>query len=212
PRWGEREQLLNEKQALGFFLSGHPFNEYAAELGAFVKRGLAQLQPQKEPVIMAGVVASTRTQMTRRGKMAIVMLDDATAQLEVSVFNELWEAERSKIKEDELLLVEGKVQRDDYSGGMRVTADRLFTLAEARGRFARVLRLTMNGQADARKLQGLLAPYRAPGACPVRVAYTNQGAAAELALPDAWRVRLEDGLLASLRTWLSPENIRILYP
>jgi DNA polymerase-3 subunit alpha len=213
PRWGEREQLLNEKQALGFFLSGHPFNEYAAELSAFVRRSLAQLQPQKEPTLLAGLVVSTRTQMTRRGKMAIIMLDDATAQVEVSVFNELWEAERAKIKEDDLLLVEGKVQRDDYTGGLRVTADRLYTLAEARGRFARALCLTMNGKSDAHRLQALLAPYRAAGngACPVRVAYRNNDAAAELTLPDAWRVRLDDTLLTGLREWLTPENIRIVY-
>ena len=210
--WGERERLLNEKQALGFFFSGHPFNEYAPELSSFVRKSLGELQPQKDPVVMAGVVVSVRTQMTRRGKMAIVMLDDATTQLEISVFNELWEAERAKIREDELLLVEGKVQRDDYSGGMRVTADRLYTLAEARGRYARQLRLTLNGEANARRLQGLLAPYRASGACPVRLAFRNQSAAAELTLPETWRVRLDDALLDSLRDWLSPENIRIVYP
>jgi DNA polymerase-3 subunit alpha len=210
PRWAERERLLQEKQALGFFLSGHPFNEFAAEIATFVKRRLGQLEPQREPVLMAGVVVSTRTQMTRRGKMAVVMLDDATTQLEVSVFNELWEAERVKIREDELLLVEGKVQRDDYSGGLRVTADRLLTLGEARSRFAKLLRLSMNGQADARRLQALLAPYR-NGACPVRVAYRNGQAEAEIPLPEGWRVRLDDALLASLAEWLSPDNVRVIY-
>ena len=216
PNWGERERLLQEKQALGFFLSGHPFNEYAGELSAFVKRRLGQLEPQREPVLMAGVVVGTRTQMTRRGKMAVVMLDDATTQLEVSVFNELWEAERSKIREDELLLVEGKVQKDDYTGGLRVTADRLLTLGEARGRFAKVLRLAMNGGTsvgDARKLQALLAPYRngGNGACPVRLSYRNGEAAAEIPLPDGWRVKLDDALLASLGEWLSPANVKVIY-
>jgi DNA polymerase-3 subunit alpha len=210
PRWGERERLLQEKQALGFFLSGHPFNAYARELAAFVKRRLGKLEAQREPVLMAGVVVSTRTQMTRRGKMALVKLDDATSQLEVSVFNELWEAERGKIREDELLLVEGKVQRDDYSGGLRVTADRLLTLGEARSRFARVLRLSMNGQADARKLQTLLAPYR-NGGCPVRLAYKNGDAEAEIPLPDGWRVRLDDALLAALAEWLSPAGVKVVY-
>ncbi len=209
-RWNERDRLLQEKQALGFFLSGHPFNEYARELAAFVKRRLGKLEAQREPVLMAGVVVSTRTQMTRRGKMAIVMLDDATTQLEVSVFNELWEAERSKIREDDLLLVEGKVQRDDYTGGLRVTADKLLTLGEARSRFARVLKLSMNGQADARRLQAILAPYR-NGACPVRLAYRNGDAEAEIPLSEGWRVRLDDALLAALREWLSPANVKVVY-
>jgi len=211
--WGEREQLLQEKAALGFFLSGHPFNAYRAELASFVKRGLGQIEAQKDVQLLAGVVLATRTQMTRRGKMAIVTLDDGAAQVELTVFNELWEAERNKIREDELLLVEGKVGRDDYSGGLRVTADRLLTLGEARGRYARLLQLSLNGGSRAEtagKLQTLLAPYRS-GGCPVRLCYRNADAAAELMLPESWRVRLDDALLTGLSEWLSPANVKVIY-
>ena len=215
PHWNEREQLLNEKQALGFFLSGHPFTAYAGEVSAFARRRLANLEPQREPALLAGIVLGVRTQMTRRGKMAIVMLDDASAQVEVSVFNELWDAERNKIREDELLVVEGKVQRDDYSGGLRVSADKLLTLVEARGRYARVLKLALNGGSKgeaADRLRTLLSPYRAAdGACPVRIHYRNTEAETELALPDAWRVRLDDKLLTALHEWLQPENVRVIY-
>ncbi len=208
--WTERERLLNEKQALGFFLSGHPFNAYKAELATFVRRSLAQLEPQKETMLLAGIVLLTRTQMTRRGKMAVVMLDDASTQIEVTVFNELWDAEREKIKEDELLLVEGKVQNDSFTGGLRVTAEKLLTLGEARGRFAKSLRLAMNGGSNAEKLRTLLAPYR-NGPCPVRLSYRNGEAEAELTLPDAWRVRLDDALIASLNDWLTPGNVKVVY-
>ncbi|MBI5899307.1 MAG: DNA polymerase III subunit alpha [Rhodocyclales bacterium] len=211
PRWSERDRLMNEKPALGFFFSGHPYHAHAGELASFVKRRLGQLEAQREPVLLAGVVMSTRTQMTRRGKMAVVQLDDGTTQLEITVFNELWEAERAKIREDELLLVEGKVQRDDFSGGLRVSADKLYTLAEARGRYARGLRLTMNGGSDARRLQALLTPFR-NGPCPVRLSYRNGDATAELPLPESWRVRLDDALLAGLADWLKPENVKVLYP
>ncbi|RLJ67850.1 DNA polymerase III subunit alpha [Sulfurisoma sediminicola] len=212
--WGERERLLQEKTALGFFLSGHPFNAYRAELASFVKRGLGQIEAQRDPQLLAGVVLATRTQMTRRGKMAIITLDDGAAQVELTVFNELWEAERNKIREDELLLVEGKVGRDDYSGGLRVTADRLLTMGEARGRYARLLQLSLNGGSRAEtagKLQALLAPYRS-GGCPVRLCYRNTDAAAELLLPESWRVRLDDGLLDGLVEWLSSENVKVIYP
>ena len=185
----------------------------AANFAAFVKTGLDRLEPQKEPVLLAGVVLATRTQMTRRGKMAIVMLDDAAAQVEVTVFNELWDAERAKIKEDELLLVEGRVQKDDYSGGLRISADRLYTLGEARSRYARLLRLNLNGGSrveSAERLRALLAPYRG-GVCPVRLAYRNDGAEAELTLPDTWRVRLDDDLLGALGDWLAPDNVKVVY-
>ncbi|HWT54158.1 MAG TPA: DNA polymerase III subunit alpha [Rhodocyclaceae bacterium] len=217
-RWDERKQLLEEKQALGFFYSGHPFNAYRRDIGQFVRKTLAQLAPTKEPVLMAGVVLSTRTQMTRRGKMAVITLDDATAQIEVTVFNELWDAERAKIKEDEILMIEGRVSHDDFSGGLRVSADKIMTLGEARGRFARALQLSMNGNSIegryAQKLQALLAPYRSHGgngACPVRITYHNAEAEAELGLSDAWRIRLDDELLISLREWLQPENVKVIY-
>jgi len=216
PRWSERDRLLQEKQALGFFLSGHPFNEYAREVSSFVRRRLAQLEPQRDSMLMAGVVTGLRTQMSRRGKMAIVTLDDASAQVDVTVYNELWESERARIREDELLLVEGKVSRDDYTGGLRVNADRFLTLGEARSRYAKMLHLSMNGgtrAGDAQRLQTLLAPHRGTGngGCPVRLRYRNGEAEAEIPLPESWRVSLDDKLLDALADWLSADNVKVVY-
>jgi DNA polymerase-3 subunit alpha len=219
PRWTERQKLTEEKIALGFFFSGHPFFEAKREVSRFVRRPLASLEPRKEPQLLAGLVVALRTKITSRGKMAFVQLDDGTSQLEVSVFNETFEAERDKIREDEVLIVEGKVQKDDFAGEgkIRVVAERLLTLADARGRFARHLRLSLNGQASganaqgaALRLQSILAPYM-PGNCPVRLTYRNKEAVCELNLGDASRVRLEDDLLLSLADWLSSENVSIEY-
>jgi DNA polymerase-3 subunit alpha len=91
------------------------------------------------------------------------------------------------------------------------------TLAEARGRFAKHLRLSLNGQASGpnaqgavQRLQSLLAPYT-PGNCPVRLAYRNADAVCELKLGDNNRVRLEDDLLLALSDWLSSENVSVDY-
>src|SRR5207237_6365014 len=152
-------------------------------------------------------------QMTRRGRMLVVMLDDGTAQVELSVFNELFEKHRDKLKEDALLIVSGRILRDEFSGGLRVIADELLDLDGLRQRFAARLRLAMNGQADARRLEQLLAPYRtsANGACQVVVAYRNAAAACDVALGDAWRVRPDGRLLAELGAWLAPENVQVVY-
>ena len=116
-----------------------------------------------ESVTMAGIVVAARTQMTRRGRMMVVMLDDGTAQVEISVFNELFEKHREKLKEDSLLVVAGKVQSDEFSGGLRVSADDLMDLETLRNRHAALLKLSLNGQADAKRLQQVLGPYRASG-------------------------------------------------
>jgi len=210
--WDARRTLLEEKSALGFSISGHLFSVYERELVGFARAPLARLAPG-ERVWMAGVVAQARVQMTRRGRMMVVTLDDATAQVEVTVFSELFEKCRDKIKEDALLIVAGKVQRDEFSGGLRVSADELLDLESLRGRFAARLRISMNGQADAKRLQQVLAPYRASGggACPVVVSYRNAAAACEIALGEAWRVRPEGALLAELGAWLAPENVQLIY-
>jgi DNA polymerase-3 subunit alpha len=209
--WAEQELLMQEKTALGFFFSGHPYNTWKKEMSRFVRRSLNKLEPAKEMTTIAGVVVGVRTQMTRRGKMLFVQIDDGTAMVEVSVFNELFEAERAKIVTDAVLVIEGKVSYDDFSGGNRVVADKLMTLGEARARFAKFLLLKMNGSADAAKLKSLLTPF-APGPAAVRVRYRNAVAECEMILGDAVRVRLDDALLEALRGWLKPENVEITYP
>jgi DNA polymerase III subunit alpha len=210
--WDMKQKLMEEKVALGFYLSGHLFKVYERELARFARVPLARLVPG-ERVWMAGIVVAARTQMTRRGRMMVVMLDDGSAQVEISVFNELFERHRDKLKEDSLLVVAGKVQADEFSGGLRVGADELMDLETLRGRYASLLRLSVNGQADARRLQQVLGPYRASGSgsCQVLVEYENGTAACELALGDTWRVRPDSQLIGELGAWLTPENVEVVY-
>jgi DNA polymerase-3 subunit alpha len=217
--------LIQEKVALGFYFSGHPYLGYQKELSAFVRGGLDSLTPQEKPQVMAGVVTGIRIRMTARGKMAIVTLDDATSRIEIVVGNELLNQSQNLLKEDLLLIVEGRVSNDDFSGGLRVNARRLYDLAEARSAYASLLKISCNGQADATRLRELLLPYCKNGSsrefgensgaerrgCAVKVEYHNAGARVELMLGDPWRVELHDELLTGLRTWLSDENVSILY-
>jgi DNA polymerase-3 subunit alpha len=216
PAWDLRQKLLEEKAALGYSLSAHLFSVYERELSGFPRSALARLSAG-ERVWMAGIVLSARTQMTRRGRMMVVVLDDASAQVEITVFNELFEKHREKLKEDALLVVAGKVQHDDFSGSLRVTAEELLDLDALRSRYAARLRIAMNGETDqkrdAKRLQQLLAPYRASGqgACLVVVSYENEKARCEVALGDAWRVRPDGQLLSELGAWLAPENVQVIY-
>jgi DNA polymerase-3 subunit alpha len=209
--WDLRQQLLEEKAALGFALSGHLFSVYARDIAGFARVALGRLAPSEQRVWLAGVVNAARSQMTRRGRMMAVLLDDGTAQVEISVFNELYERHRDKLKEDALLVVLGKVQRDEFAGGMRVVAEELHDLQSLRARYAARLRLEMNGQADARQLMELLSPYRAEGACPVFVHYQTGAAMCDVALGDAWRVRPDAQLIERLGAWLAPENVQLVY-
>ena len=210
PSWAARERLAQEKLAVGLYLSGHPFDGYRQEFSRFVRQRLDQLQPRNEPMLLAGIVHSMRTQMTRRGKMAVLVLDDGCARVEMTVYNELWEQVRPWLREDQVLLVEGKIANDEFSGGLRISADKILDLAAARARFARRMRLQCNGQASGQRLKELLNPYR-NGSCPVTVVYTSPNATCEIELGADWKVRLEDELLEALAGWLSHENVEVVY-
>ncbi len=222
-QWKMREQLQNEKLALGFYLSGHPYQEYATELAHFVKMRLGDLTAQAVPqnghgkrggvaIVLAGMVASVRIQQTRRGRMAIVTLDDGSAQVEMTVFNEIFEANRPWIREDELLVVRGKVSLDEYSGNMRVTADELFDFASARSAFAKRLELAISDHVNVRvpQLKELFQPYSG-GKCPILIQYSNQAATVPLPLGEEWAVTLHDDLLQGLHKILGEQQVRVVY-
>ncbi len=216
PQWSEQERLLEEKAALGFFLSGHPFWAYQKDLAPFVSTTLANLSAKDQPQLIAGIVSGIRIRMTGRGKMAILGLDDGTTRLEVVVNAELLYQSQDLLKDDALVIVEGRVSNDEFSGGLRVSARKLYDLTMLRNSRANFLKISCNGQADAEKLKELLKPYCASAAetqsgCAIKVAYHNQVGQVELMLGEAWRVDLHDDLLRGLTSWLSRENVKILY-
>ena len=210
--WSEKQKLTEEKAALGFYLSGHLFKSYEAEARRFARVKLADLSPSRDSRLIVGIISGVRTQMTQRGKMVIVSLDDMSAVVEVTVYNEVFDANRALFKEDEFLVVHCKVSEDRFSGGLRITAERVMDIATARANFVKALRLSLNGQADAAKLRELIQPFQqSASSCPIVVQYTKNGALSEIRLSDEWRVRADEKLRTSLCEWLSPDNVWFEY-
>lgn len=216
PPWNLHAKLTEEKSALGYYFSGHLFDHWRDEVRRIVPMQLARVEPQRDLQWMCGVLAGVRVMMTRRGKMVFAVLDDGTAQLEISIFNELYEKHRNRLREDQLLIVQGKVSNDDYSGGMRIVADQLYDLQLAREARARSLRVRLNGQADANRLHQMLNPFRAepengvPGV-PVDIVYQRDDFQCTMRLGDEWRVRMADTLLDNLAAWAKPDGVEITY-
>ncbi|MDR2207692.1 MAG: DNA polymerase III subunit alpha [Azoarcus sp.] len=215
--WAERMRLKEEKLAMGFFFSGHLFDACRAEVRRFVRQPLARLAASRDPVMLAGIAMEVRYKMGVRGKTAFILLDDGTMAREVTVYSETLDACRDKIAVDEVLLIEGKASEDEFSGGLRIVAERLLNFSEARARFARGLRLqldigALNGTAEAAidRLSALLEPFRA-AVCPVQVSVRNGSAEGDLALGDGWQVKPDDALLENLREWLPPGAVEVVY-
>ncbi|AXE34664.1 DNA polymerase III subunit alpha [Chromobacterium phragmitis] len=212
--WSDAVKLAEEKLAIGFYLSDHPFTAYEKEVRGFIKTPLSRLSPRKEPQLLAGFVTGIRVKVGNRGKMAFVQLDDGTAKLEVSLFAESFELNRDKLKEDVVLVVEGKVSEDSFAGPgrLRIIVDKLYSLGEARSRYARGLSLQLPAKPDIARLKSELHPFKSQDAgCLVRLAYSNGQAKGELMLPQEWGVRLDDGLLLSLSDWLGEGKVKVLW-
>ena len=224
--WDARRRLQEEKTAIGFYLSGHPFQAFREEARHFAPRPLKQLTVTERGATtrLAGIVMNVRTRMGNRGKMAFVTLDDGSAAHEVCVYAETLEAFRGKIVTDNLLVVEGKVSQSEFNGetGFRIVADRLLDLADARAGFAAALTCHINldelpaPQDFARRLHEQLAAARCEDGTPLRFC-------CECTLPDAhrarahfpahpdWRLRLDETTLSTLREALPECTLRIDY-
>ncbi len=213
PEWQLIEKLAQEKLALGYYFSGHPFEAYKDEVAAFAKTRLCDIAPRHDHQLLCGIIISHRTLMTRRGKMAFVLLDDGSAQLEVAVYNEMFERHRNLLKEDQLLIVEGKVSNDEYSGGMRISADSLYDLAGARAKFVKHLQLIGSAGLNPVQLKELLLPFRDGngGGCPIRLAYNSPQASCQLLLGDSWRVLPHEELVPMLQKLSGLESANWVY-
>ena len=145
--WGVKEQLTNEKTAVGFYLSGHLFDAVEREVRLFAKRKIDDLIDSREPQLLAGIVSDLRIINGHRGKLAIFKLDDKSAVMEATADEAMINANRHLLKEDELVIVMAKMQADRFSGGYRLSIQQVWDLPSARCRFGKFLRVSVNGRA-----------------------------------------------------------------
>ena len=209
--WTDRQKLAEEKIALGYYLSGHMFDSYAQEVRRFAKTKLKDLEPSREPRMLCGVITGVRTQMTQRGKILIVALDDKTGVVEVTIYNELLEAHKNIFKEDEFLLVVGKVSEDRFNGGLRITAEKVFDIAAARIHYGHKLEMDIECTISPAKMAEVLAPYRNPDGLPVSLRVKPQGIECTLQLGDEWRVAPSDALKHALELNLGAKDVAVEY-
>jgi DNA polymerase-3 subunit alpha len=145
PPWDVKERLTLEKTAIGFFLSGHLFEQSEAEVRQFCRTRIADLVDSREAQLLAGIAGEMRVVNGQRGRVMIFKLDDRSEVIEAVANEELIEAHRDLLKEDELLVVQGRIKLDRFSGGLRLDVAQVWDLAGARARFGRYLTVAVNG-------------------------------------------------------------------
>ena len=83
--WGVKERLTQEKTAVGFYLSGHLFDEVEKEVRRFVRTPLAELRDSREPQTLAGIISDFRAINGQRGRLGLFKIDDGSGVIEASV-------------------------------------------------------------------------------------------------------------------------------
>jgi DNA polymerase-3 subunit alpha len=222
PEWPAAQRLAGERETLGFFLSGHPLDEYAQDREYLAPATIAELAGNRpagggegkwqapRTITVAGLVLDIK----KRGGRTSLVLDDGTGRLEVSLFDEVLKQHRELIAKDALLLVEGGLKWDEFIEGWRLAAKRLVAIEAARE--AQLRRLLLRWPAGAepaallKSLEGALAPARG-GRCQVAVYYAGEAANALLELGGGWEVRPSRALLENLARVFGAQGVRLIY-
>jgi DNA polymerase III subunit alpha len=217
--WGVKERLTYEKTAIGFYLSGHLFDEVTLEVRRFVKRRIDDLIDTREPQLLAGIISDFRVINGQRGKLALFKLDDKSGVIEATADEAVINANRNLLKDDELVIVQARLQPDRFSGGFRLNVNQVWDLATARCRFGKFLRVAVNGKApDIKRLVREFPPKREQSeqgelvrGLPVRLAVRRDAATAELQLGDEAKFFPTDAALASWMAQADGGQAQIVY-
>ena len=222
--WTEAERLAGERETLGLFLSGHPITPYEPDLKFLVSARLADVGGPKPPAPLEGArnwsagkpatVAGLVLEIRRRPNRVTLILDDRSARLEVSLYEEVFQQHRDIIVKDAILIIDGTLRFDDFIEAWRLQAKSLMDIDRARERFARRLWLRWPAEFDGpqgmNRFEQVLKPYLR-GPCGVSVAVNRAGYSGKVNLADAWSVRPTRELLDRLSALVGREGWYLVY-
>jgi DNA polymerase-3 subunit alpha len=128
--WSQREYLANEKELLGFYVTGHPLDEYRGVIGKGKYSSLAdlpQMKPGKKPERFAGMIGEVAIKYTKReGKpFAVLLFEDFTGSTEVMVWNETYQKCNPLLVKGAVIELKAKVEQDTRTETNRLTADEI---------------------------------------------------------------------------------------
>ncbi len=211
--WSDHIQLQGEKETLGFYLTGHPVNQYANELAHFTTCRIAELHPSEHSnARVAGIITNLRTRQTKRGdRIAIFTLDDGGGQVEVVCFSEAYQTFRPLLIEDQLIIIEGEVGIDDFSNGVRILAREISTLEQNRTRLVKYVQVKWPStlKLDHQQLGSILKQHS--GTCPVMISYHDENTNTDIRLGKDWAIKPCDELLQQLKSHYRDIEVAMIY-
>ena len=215
-----RERLNGERDTLGLYLTGHPIDEYEEELRMMHPNRISKLRPAKALATVSGMIIAMRVMKNKRGEnFAFITLDDKSGRLELSVFAEKYNVYREILVKDALLVVQGVVSEDSFTGGLKMLAESIQSIYEARCSKVKRLGLIIDSNSSdsnssngkwVESLHSSVNAYK-DGNCPLEVEYIGPSASGRLKLGSQWRVQPRDELIGQLREQFGKNNVTLHY-
>jgi DNA polymerase-3 subunit alpha len=208
-----KDRLNGEKDTLGLYLTGHPIDEYESELKKMFPHRIANLRSGKDSLTISGMIVAMRILKNKRGdNFAFLTLDDKSGRIEISVWAEKFNAYRDILVKDALLVIKGVISEDDFTGGLKMVAESIQSIYQARCSKLLCLELLVSeGNTDwVDKFRSTINRYR-NGNCSVFVNYEQEHARCALKLGRDWKVQPQDGLLIALREQFGEKSVILRY-
>ncbi len=217
PEWSDEQRLVGERDTLGLYLSGHPFDRHREELRQLARSSINDLKPTSDrSVWVAGLIVAIRTLNTQRGKkMAFVTIDDNTARIDISILGDMLNTERQLIHKDNVVVIHGQVSVDDYSGGFQMRAEKIFDVDGLRSQLCSQLIIEVDeitlGKELISEMADLVRPFTG-GGCEIILSYRRQnGQCANIVLGPDWRVKPVAKLISRVESCFGGNKVKLVY-
>lgn len=216
PEWSKQTVFEGEKETLGFYLSGHPLDQYESELRALTSSSIRDLRMEgNRRVTIGGLIVNIRSLQTKKGdRMAFMSVDDRTGRQEIAVFSDLYRLKRELLVKDNLIFIEGELSPDEYSGGYKMRSLQILDLVEAREKRLKYLKIAlaseqMSDSFTARLMETLKKAQG--GKVQVRLHYQRTDANSLLKLGAEWSVAPKQSLIEGLKELCGDEAVELCY-
>ena len=212
--------LTNEWSSLGFYLESHPIENKKEEVRRMCGLYISELEEGTHVQRVAGMLMHLNVRQGRHGRYAFATLDDSSGRLEVSVWSESFDTYRSILRKGQIIVIEGVVEKDDYSSDKKSTsfkmvAEKIYSFDQARKEFIKHIKLSVNAEkTDLDSLTSGLKELASKGlgaGSPIVISYSGDKAKAEIELPKELSINLDDHSLKDLEILCGKDNVELVY-
>jgi DNA polymerase III subunit alpha len=214
--WSDRARLRKEYEALGLYLTGHPFSAYRIFCEKLSIKSISDIllnhnkkiqRRDKQRKWLAGIILDIR----KRGSRTTLSLDDGTEMIEVLMFDETAQKYKQLIQKGQVIVVEGLVRFDEFINAVRVSAEQIYDIDEIIANNAKRLTITIKQNQDivseVSKMKNIFTNQE-KGACEIAIEYYKNNAKANIALGDSWRIKPTLQLREQLIEYYGNENFK----